>query len=238
MYIGKSEKIKNVRYELRGRISDQADALVAQGVDVIRLNIGNPGAFGFQTTLAVEQSLAAHAAASVPYSGTKGLPQTRAAIAQYHRNLGLQGVDEEDIFTGNGVSELIQITLQALLNSGDEVLVPTPDYPLWTAATILAGGKAVHYLCDEAANWCPNIADMRAKITPRTRAICVINPNNPTGAVYTKEVLQQIAQLAREHNLVLLADEIYDRLVMDDALHVPLAALAPDLFCVTRQRIH
>jgi len=233
MHIEKSDKIKNVRYELRGRISDQADALIAQGVDVIRLNIGNPGAFGFETTPSVQQSLTTHAAACVPYSSTKGLPQAREAIAQYHRNLGVPNVCEEDIYTGNGVSELIQITLQAMLNHGDEVLVPSPDYPLWTAATTLAGGTPVHYICEEAAGWCPDIADMRAKITPRTRAIVVINPNNPTGAVYTKDVLEQIAQLAREHKLVLLADEIYDRLLFDDAVHVPLASLAPDLFCVT-----
>jgi len=233
MYIEKSEKIKNVRYELRGRISDMADALIAQGNDVIRLNIGNPGAFGFKTTSAVEQSLAAHAADAVPYSHTKGLAHVREAIADYHRKLGLHNVSEDDIYTGNGVSELIQITLQALLNHGDEVLVPTPDYPLWTAATILAGGSAVHYLCDEQAGWCPSIEDMRAKITEKTRAIVVINPNNPTGAVYTKNVLEQIAQLAREHNLVLLADEIYDRLLFDDAVHIPLGSLAPDLFCVT-----
>ena len=233
MRIEKSDKIKNVRYELRGRISDQADALIAQGVDVIRLNIGNPGAFGFATTPSVQQSLTTHAAACVPYSGTKGLPQAREAIAQYHRNLGLHNVCEDDIYTGNGVSELIQITLQAMLNPGDEVLVPSPDYPLWTAATTLAGGTPVHYICDENAGWCPSIADMRAKITPRTRAIVIINPNNPTGAVYTKEVLEQIAQLAREHNLVLLADEIYDRLLFDAAVHIPIASLAPDLFCVT-----
>ena len=233
MIINKSDKLMNVRYEIRGLISDEADRLEKSGVSVIRLNTGNPAAFGFEVPQSVLSSLNEQAGASAPYSSSKGLPEAREAIARYNAARGIPNVTEEDIFTGNGVSELIQISLQAFLNTGDEILIPTPDYPLWTAAAILAGGTAVHYICDEQAGWLPDLEDMKRKITARTRAIVVISPNNPTGAVYPKELLSDIVGLAREHGLVLFSDEIYDRLVMDDAEHVSISSLAPDLFTVT-----
>ena len=232
MLINKSTKLLNVRYDIRGRISDEADKLERKGVRIIRLNTGNPAAFGFTVPPPVLDSLADKSYSSAPYSASKGLPEAREAIAGYYASMGIEGVGADDIYTGNGVSELIQISLQAFLNPGDEILIPTPDYPLWTAAAILAGGNAVHYLCDEQADWLPDIGDIKRKITPRTRAIVVISPNNPTGAVYPKELMTQITDLVREHELVLFADEIYDRLVMDDAVHTSVASLAPDLFAV------
>jgi len=232
MQIDKTRKLQNVRYDLRGPISDEADRLERTGVSIIRLNTGNPAAFGFPAPPSVLDSLSEFADTSVPYSGTKGLPAVREAIAAYCTSIGLPNVGVDDIYTGNGVSEMIKISLQALLNNDDEVLLPSPDYPLWTAATLLAGGKAVHYMCDEQSDWYPDIEDMKRKITPRTRAILIINPNNPTGAVYPKELLQAVVDLAREHELVLFSDEIYDRLLMDDAEHIPLASLAPDLFTI------
>jgi alanine-synthesizing transaminase len=232
MLINKSIKLLNVRYDIRGRISDEADRLEREGVSIIRLNTGNPAAFGFEAPPSVLRSLAEHSYASAPYSASRGLPAAREAIAAYYASRGIPGVGVDDIYTGNGVSELIQISLQAFLNPGDEILIPTPDYPLWTAASILAGGTAVHYLCDEQSDWHPDIDDMRRKITPRTRAIVVISPNNPTGAVYPEGLLRQITELAREHGLVMFSDEIYDRLVMDGAEHFSVATLAPDLFSV------
>jgi len=233
MLIGKSTRLSNVRYDIRGPISDAADRLEREGVHIIRLNTGNPAAFGFEVPTSVLSSLAEYSNASAPYSMTKGLPQAREAIAKYCATRGIPGVSAEDVFTGNGVSELIQLSLQAFLNSGDEILIPTPDYPLWTAAAILAGGTVAHYMCDEQADWLPDIDDMKRKINPRTRAIVVISPNNPTGAVYPRALLCQIADLAREHELVLFSDEIYDRLVMDGAEHVSIASLAPDLLTMT-----
>jgi alanine-synthesizing transaminase len=233
MVIKKSEKLLNVRYDIRGPISDEADRLEQKGIHIIRLNTGNPAAFGFEVPSSVLDSLAEFASLSAPYSPSKGLPGVREVIARYCVSRGITGVEAGDVYTGNGVSELIQVPLQALLNSGDEILIPTPDYPLWTAATILAGGKAVHYMCDEQADWYPDIADIKRKITPRTRAIVIISPNNPTGAVYPRDLLNSIAELARKHELVLFSDEIYDRLVMDNAEHISIASLAPDLFTVT-----
>ena len=233
MLISKSEKLRNVRYDIRGPVSDEADRLEREGIQIIRLNTGNPAAFGFEAPHSVYTSLAEHAGASAPYSMSKGLPNVREAIARYCASSGITGVSADDVYTGNGVSELIQLSLQALLNTGDEVLIPTPDYPLWTAATNLAGGTAVHYMCDEQTNWSPDIADLRSKITPRSKAILVINPNNPTGALYSKEVLLEIAQIARENGLAIFADEIYDHLVMDGKEHTSIASLAPDVFCVT-----
>ena len=232
MIINKSKKLLNVRYDIRGPISDEADRLERDGINIIRLNTGNPAAFGFQAPASVLSALADYSDASSPYSASKGLPEAREAVAHYCASRGITGVSADDVYTGNGVSELIQISLQAFLNTGDEILIPTPDYPLWTAATILAGGTAVHYMCDEQADWYPDINDIRSKITQRTRAIVIISPNNPTGAVYPKELLNCIAELARKHELVLFSDEIYDRLVMDDAEHFSIASLAPDLFTV------
>ena len=233
MQINKSQKLKNVRYDIRGPISDEADRLEREGHHIIRLNTGNPAAFGFEVPESVSAGLKTNAETSAPYSMSKGLPEAREAIAKYCKSVGIEGVLPGDVYTGNGVSELIQISLQALLDPGDEILIPTPDYPLWTAAAILAGGKAVHYMCDEASLWYPDIADIERKITPKTRAIVIISPNNPTGAVYPKKILEQIADLARRHDLVLFSDEIYDRLVMDDFKHFSIASLAPDLFTVT-----
>jgi len=232
MLINKSEKLRNVRYDIRGPVSDEADRLEREGVPIIRLNTGNPAAFGIEAPPSVLESLTQFSALSAPYSMSKGLPDAREAIARYVITRGITGVDAEDIYTGNGVSELIQVSLQAFLNSGDELLIPTPDYPLWTAATILSGGVPVHYMCDEQSDWYPDINDIKRKITPRTRGIVIISPNNPTGAVYPKELLSSIADLAREHGLVLFSDEIYDRLMMDGAEHVSVASLAPDLFTV------
>ena len=233
MQVNKSDKLKHVRYEIRGLISDEADKLEKAGIDIIRLNTGNPAAFGFETPLSVLEKLNASLVSAAPYSGSKGLIEAREAIAAYYAGRGLIGVTADDVYTGNGVSELIQVALQAFLNQGDEVLIPTPDYPLWTAATILAGGNAVHYMCDESSDWFPDIDDMKRKITSRTRAIVVISPNNPTGAVYPKEILDSIAQLARVHGLVLFSDEIYDRLMMDGTEHLSVTTVAPDLLTVT-----
>jgi len=233
MLINKSEKLTNVRYDIRGPISDEADRLERKGIHIIRLNTGNPAAFGIEAPPSVLDSLGRFSVLSAPYSAAKGLPDVREAIVKYCASRGITDIDADDVYTGNGVSELIQVSTQALINSGDEILIPTPDYPLWTASVILAGGKAVHYMCDEQSDWYPDIDDIIRKITPRTRAIVIISPNNPTGAVYPKELLSRIAELARKHELVVFSDEIYDRLVMDDAKHFSIASLAPDLFTVT-----
>ena len=233
MLIDKSNKLADVRYDIRGRISDEADKLEREGVNIIRLNTGNPAAFGFEVPPDVLSSITEYAGISAPYSMSKGLPEVREVIAEYCAFRGMSGVGPEDIFTGNGVSELIQISLQAFLNSGDEILIPTPDYPLWTAAAILASGKPVHYMCDEQSDWYPDIDDILSKLTPRTRAIVIISPNNPTGAVYPRELLSRVVEIARKHELVIFSDEIYDRLVMDDAEHISIASMAPDLLTVT-----
>ena len=232
MVINKSKKLLNVRYDIRGAISDEAERLEREGAYIIKLNTGNPAAFGFKAPSSILRSLSECADMSAPYSSSKGLPAVREAIANYCTSKGIPNVEPNDIYTGNGVSELIQISLQAFINPNDEILIPTPDYPLWTAATILAGGKAVHYICDEQAEWYPDIDDIKRKITPRTRAIVIINPNNPTGALYPKELLNDIVELARKHELVIFSDEIYDRVVMDGAEHISVGSLAPDLFTV------
>ena len=232
MIINKSDKMQNVRYDIRGPISDEADRLERDGISIIRLNTGNPAAFGFDAPDSILNAIHQLAGSSAPYSASKGLPNVREAIANYSTSIGIPNVSVEDVYTGNGVSELIQLSLQAFLNPGDEILIPTPDYPLWTASTILAGGTAVHYMCDEDAEWYPDLDDIKQKITSRTRAIVVISPNNPTGSVYPKSLLNSIAELAREYNLVLFSDEIYDRLVMDGYEHVSISSLAPDLLTV------
>lgn len=229
----KSSKLNNVLYDVRGPVVDEALRMEADGTNVLKLNIGNPAPFGFRTPDEVIYDMRQQLTECEGYSPAKGLFSARKAIMQYAQIKGLPNVSIEDIFTGNGVSELINLSMSALLDTGDEVLVPSPDYPLWTACVNLAGGTAVHYVCDEQAEWYPDMNDIRAKITDRTKAIVIINPNNPTGALYPREVLQQIVDIAREHQLIIFSDEIYDRLVMDDLEHISIASMAPDLFCVT-----
>lgn len=230
---GKSHKLDNVLYDVRGPVADEAMRMEANGTHILKLNIGNPAPFGFRTPDEVVYDMAHQLTDTEGYSPSKGLFSARKAIMQYDQLKGIPNVDVEDIYTGNGASELIQLAMNAFMDEGDEILVPSPDYPLWTACVTLAGGTAVHYICDEKANWYPDIDDIRSKVTPRTKGIVVINPNNPTGALYPREVLEQIVDVARENQLVIFADEIYDRLVMDGKQHVSIASLAPDLFCIT-----
>ncbi|MGE9833741.1 pyridoxal phosphate-dependent aminotransferase [Streptococcus orisratti] len=229
----KSSKLEHVAYDIRGPILDEANLMIANGEKILRLNTGNPAEFGFTAPDEVIRDLIMNARNSEGYSDSKGIFSARKAIMQYCQLKGFPNVDIDDIYIGNGVSELISISLQALLDNGDEVLVPMPDYPLWTACVSLAGGNAVHYLCDEEAGWFPDIDDIKSKITSNTKAIVVINPNNPTGALYPKELLEEIVDIARQNDLIIFADEIYDRLVMDGKEHVAIASLAPDVFCVS-----
>lgn len=229
----KSHKLDNVLYDVRGPVADEAARMEAAGTHILKLNIGNPAPFGFRTPDEVVYDMSQQLPDTEGYSPSKGLFSARKAIMQHAQLKNIPNVSIDDIYTGNGVSELINLSLSALLDNGDEVLVPSPDYPLWTACVNLAGGTAVHYVCDEDSEWYPDIDDMRSKITDKTKAIVIINPNNPTGALYPKEVLQQIVDLAREHQLMIFSDEIYDRLVMDGLEHISIASLAPDLFCVT-----
>ena len=229
----KSSKLDNVLYDVRGPVVDEAARMEENGTNVLKLNIGNPAPFGFRTPDEVIYDMSRQLTECEGYSNSKGLFSARKAIMQYAQLKKLPNVSVEDIYTGNGVSELINLSMSALLDNSDEVLVPAPDYPLWTACVTLAGGTAVHYICDEQSEWYPDIEDIKKKITDKTKAIVIINPNNPTGALYPREVLQQIVDVAREHQLIIFSDEIYDRLVMDDLEHVSIASLAPDLFCVT-----
>lgn len=229
----KSHKLDNVLYDVRGPVADEAARMEAAGTHILKLNIGNPAPFGFRTPDEVVYDMSQQLPDTEGYSPSKGLFSARKAIMQYAQLKSIPNVSIDDIYTGNGVSELINLSLSALLDNGDEVLVPSPDYPLWTACVNLAGGTAVHYTCDEESEWYPDIEDIRSKITDRTKAIVIINPNNPTGALYPKEILEQIVEIAREHQLMLFSDEIYDRLVMDGLEHISIASLAPDLFCVT-----
>lgn len=229
----KSSKLEHVSYDIRGPILDEATRMIANGEKILRLNTGNPAEFGFTAPDEVIRDLIANARNSEAYSDSKGIFSARKAIMQYCQLKGFPHADIDDIYLGNGVSELISMSLQALLDDGDEVLVPMPDYPLWTACVSLAGGNAVHYLCDEKANWYPDIDDIKSKITSNTKAIVVINPNNPTGALYPDELLKEIVEIARQNDLIIFADEIYDRLVMDGKKHTAIASLAPDVFCVS-----
>ncbi|MFI3213392.1 MAG: pyridoxal phosphate-dependent aminotransferase [Eubacteriales bacterium] len=229
----KSSKLDNVCYDIRGVVMDEANAMIAQGIDILKLNIGNPAPFRLDCPDEIIQDMIYNLRASEGYSESKGIFGARKAIMQYCQVKGIPNVGMEDIYTGNGVSELITMSMQGLLNDGDEILVPAPDYPLWTASVTLSGGKPVHYVCDEQAEWNPDIEDIKKKITPKTKGIVVINPNNPTGAVYPKAILEEIVKVAREHSLIIFADEIYDRLVMDGIEHVSIASLAPDLMVVT-----
>ena len=231
--IMQSHKLANVLYDIRGPVLDEAKRLEAQGHRIIKLNIGNPQPFGFETPPEILVEVVRTLPTSQGYSDSQGLVSARTAIVQHYQERGIDITDVDDVWLGNGVSELIQVALNALLDEGDEVLIPAPDYPLWTAATSLSGGKPVHYLCDESSGWMPDIEDMRSKITKRTKAIVIINPNNPTGAVYTPEVLRKIADLAVEHGLIVMADEIYDKILYDDAVHTTFAVIAPDVFTIT-----
>ena len=230
----KSHKLDNVCYDIRGPVMDEANRMIAQGDTILKLNIGNPAPFGFRAPDEVIAAMSDNLTSTEGYSDSKGLFSARQAIADYCVNVKhIAGVTPDDIYTGNGASELITMSMQGLLDNGDEVLVPAPDYPLWTASVTLAGGTAVHYICDEQAEWYPDLDDIRAKITPRTKGIVLINPNNPTGALYPRELLEEIAQIAREHDLIVYSDEIYDRLVMDGLEHTSISAIAPDIFSVT-----
>ncbi|MQS13801.1 pyridoxal phosphate-dependent aminotransferase [Streptomyces kaniharaensis] len=233
MQVIQSSKLANVCYDIRGPVLDEAMRLEEQGHRILKLNTGNPAVFGFEAPPEILQDILRNLAGAHGYGDSKGLLSARRAVVMHYEDRGLHDLTVEDVFLGNGVSELIQLAMTALLDDGDEVLVPAPDYPLWTASVSLAGGTAVHYRCDEQAEWYPDLADIEAKVTDRTRAIVVINPNNPTGAVYPREVLEGIVEIARRHKLVVYADEIYDKILYDDAEHIPLATLAPDLFCVT-----
>lgn len=229
----KSSKLDHVLYDVRGPVVEEASRMEENGMEIMKLNIGNPAPFGFSAPEEVILDMMSSIRASQGYSDSRGIFSARKAIMQYCQLKGIPDVSMNDIYTGNGVSELINLCMQALLNDGDEILIPAPDYPLWTGTATLAGGKAVHYICDEQSGWYPDIEDMKKKITSRTKGIVVINPNNPTGSLYPKEILEQIVDLAREHDLILFSDEIYDRLVFDGQEHISTAALAPDRFCVT-----
>ncbi len=231
--IKQSNKLKHVCYEIRGPALQAAKQLEEEGHKITKLNIGNPGAFGFDAPDEILQDVIYNLSEAQAYSDSKGLFSARKAIMHETQRINIKGVEINDIYLGNGVSELIVMSMQALLNNDDEVLIPAPDYPLWTAAVSLSGGKPVHYICDESADWFPDIDDIKSKITDRTKALVIINPNNPTGAVYSRELLQQIIEIAREHELILFADEIYDKILYDDAKHVPLASLCNDLLILT-----
>ncbi len=229
----KSNKLEHVCYDIRGPVHKEALRLEEEGHKILKLNIGNPAPFGFEAPDEILVDVIRNLPTAQGYCDSKGLYSARKAIVQYYQSKGLLSIDVNDVYIGNGVSELITMAMQALLNDGDEILIPMPDYPLWTAAATLAGGKAVHYLCDEDNEWFPSIEDIKAKITPKTKAIVVINPNNPTGAVYSKALLLELAEVARQHNLIIFADEIYDKILYDGAVHHHIAALAPDLLTVT-----
>ncbi|WP_154124772.1 pyridoxal phosphate-dependent aminotransferase [Grimontia hollisae] len=231
--IGMSTKLDNVCYDIRGPIMKEAKRLEEEGHKILKLNIGNPAPFGFDAPDEILVDVIRNLPTSQGYCDSKGIYSARKAVVQHYQKRGMLELDVEDVYLGNGVSELIVMAMQALLNSGDELLVPSPDYPLWTAAVSLSGGKPVHYLCDEASDWYPDLNDIKAKITPNTKGIVLINPNNPTGAVYSRDFLMQIAEIARQHNLIIFADEIYDKILYDGAQHHSIAPLAPDVFCVT-----
>ncbi len=229
----KSSKLDHVLYDVRGPVVEEATRMENTGTNVLKLNIGNPAPFGFRTPDEIIYDMRQQLTECEGYSTAKGSFSARKAIMQYAQLKEIPNVSIEDVYTGNGVSELINLCMSALLDNGDEILIPSPDYPLWTACATLAGGKVVHYLCDEQSDWYPDLEDIKKKINSRTKAIVIINPNNPTGALYPREILQQIVEIAREHQLIIFSDEIYDRLVMDEEEHVSIASLAPDLFCVT-----
>ena len=229
----RSDKLEKVHSDIRGPVFVEAMRMRKEGIDVLRLNTGNPATFDFKMPDSVRNALLNNADKAVAYCDLKGMPDAREAICKYHKSKGIEGITPDDVFIGNGVSELVTMALTALLNYGDEILVPSPDYSLWTNSVYIAGAKPVHYICDEQSNWYPDIKDIKSKITPKTKALVLINPNNPTGALYPREVLEELVAVAREHQLVIFSDEIYDRLVMDDLEHISTATLAPDLLVCT-----
>ncbi|WP_371373237.1 pyridoxal phosphate-dependent aminotransferase [Thalassotalea aquiviva] len=229
----KSEKLKGVCYDIRGAIADEARRLEEEGHKILKLNIGNPAPFGFLAPDDILRDVIHNLPRAQGYSDSKGIYSARVAVMQYYQQFGMKNLSVDNIFIGNGVSELIVMAMQALLNNGDEVLIPAPDYPLWTASVALSGGKPIHYKCDEKKFWFPDIEDMRTKITDKCKAIVLINPNNPTGAVYPPKVLEQVIDLAREHNLIVFSDEIYDKILYDGATHTPTASLSTDVLTVT-----
>lgn len=229
----RSDKLEFVHSDIRGPVFFEANRMRKEGIDVLRLNTGNPGIFNFGMPESVRNALLKNADKAVAYCDLKGMPDARESICNYHRSKGIEGVTPDDVFIGNGVSELVTMTLTALLNTGDEILIPCPDYSLWTNSAYIAGATPVHYICDESNCWYPDVDDIKKKVTSKTKAIVLINPNNPTGAVYPKELLEDIISVAREHQLVVLSDEIYDRLLMDGVEHISTATLCPDLLCVT-----
>jgi alanine-synthesizing transaminase len=231
--VNQSKKLEHVLYDIRGPVLDEAKRLEEEGRKILKLNIGNPAPFGFEAPEEILVDMIRNLSSAQGYSDSQGILSARTAIVQHYQTRGIETATVDDIWLGNGVSELITMALMALLDDGDEVLVPAPDYPLWTASVSLAGGKPVHYLCDEANDWLPDLEHMKANIAARTKAIVVINPNNPTGAVYPEATLQAIAELAREHKLIVMADEIYDKILYDDAIHVPFACVAPDVLTLT-----
>ena len=228
-----SDKLGNVCYDIRGPVLEEAKKLEEEGHQILKLNIGNPAAFGFNAPDEILHDVIHNLSAAQGYCDSKGLFSARKAIMQECQRLDVRNIEIDDIYLGNGVSELITMAMQALLNNGDEVLVPAPDYPLWTAAVSLSGGAAVHYVCDEQADWFPDIADIESKINSNTRALVIINPNNPTGAVYSKDILLQLIEICRKHELILFADEIYSKIIYDDAVHTPVASLCDDVFIVS-----
>ncbi|EFK55491.1 pyridoxal phosphate-dependent aminotransferase [Corynebacterium genitalium ATCC 33030] len=233
-HFDQADKLKNVAYDLRGPVAATAEEMERDGHNILKLNTGNPGIFGFDAPDVIMRDIIANLPHSQAYSTSKGIiPARRAVVTRYEEIDGFPEFDIDDVYLGNGVSELINMVTQALLNDGDEVLIPSPDYPLWTAATSLSGGTPVHYICDEEDDWNPSLEDIRSKVNDRTKAIVVINPNNPTGAVYSREILEGIADIAREHELMVLADEIYDRVLYDGAKHISMAEVAPDLLTCT-----
>ena len=231
--IKQSAKLEDVLYDIRGPVLEEAKRLEDQGHRIMKLNIGNPHPFGFEAPPEILVDVIRHLPQAQGYSDSQGIRSARTAVVQHYQERGIDITDPDDIWLGNGVSELIQLALNALLDQGDEVLIPAPDYPLWTASTSLAGGRPVHYLCDESRDWNPDLDDIRSKISKNTKAIVVINPNNPTGAVYERSTLRAIADLAAEHNLVVFADEIYDKILYDDAVHHTFASVAPDVLTFT-----
>lgn len=231
--IKKSHKLDSVCYDIRGPVHREARRLEEEGHTILKLNIGNPAPFGFDAPEEIVQDMIHNVPVSQGYSDSRGLFSGRKAVMQYCQQKGIANVAIDDVYLGNGASELIVMSMQALINNDDEVLIPAPDYPLWTAAVCLSGGNAVHYMCDESSDWYPDIEDIKAKITDKTRGIVIINPNNPTGAVYPKEVLESIVDVAREHDLVIFSDEIYDKIVYDEAQHISTASLSDDVLCLT-----
>ena len=231
--VPQASRLQNVRYDIRGPVLRRARQLEAQGHQILKLNLGNPAPFGLAAADAVIHDVVENIGDAQGYSDARGIHPARLAVAQFYTHRGVAGLSPDDVFIGNGVSELIVMALQALLDNGDEVLIPSPDYPLWTGAVSLCGGRAVHYHCDEEAGWAPDLEHVAAQITDRTRALVIINPNNPTGAVYSRTVLEGLLDLARKHNLLVLSDEIYDQILFDGAVHEHVAALAPDLMVLT-----